>query len=44
MDIRNNTLLAIGNAPVVRLNRLNKGLDANVFVKLEFFNPTGSPR
>ena len=35
-------LLAIGNTPLVKLNRLTKGLDANVYVKLEFFNPTGS--
>ncbi len=42
MDVRNNTLLAIGNTPMVRLNRLGEGSDANVFVKLEFFNPTGS--
>ena len=35
-------MLAVGNTPIVRLKRLSKGFDANVFVKLEFFNPTGS--
>ena len=37
-----NALLAIGNSPLVKLNKLTRGLDANVYVKLEFFNPTGS--
>jgi cysteine synthase len=27
---------------MVKLNRLSMGLDSSVFVKLEFFNPTGS--
>jgi cysteine synthase len=29
----------IGNTPLVRLNRITKGLDATVLVKLESFNP-----
>ena len=33
---------AIGNTPIVRLNNLTEGLDAEVDVKLESFNPTGS--
>lgn len=33
---------AIGNTPIVRLNRLTAGINANVFVKLEFTNPGGS--
>ncbi len=32
----------IGNTPVVKLNRLTKDLKANVYVKLEWFNPGGS--
>jgi cysteine synthase A len=32
----------IGNTPLVRLNRLAKGLPATVVVKLESFNPLGS--
>ncbi len=32
----------IGNTPLVRLNRVTKGLDATVLVKLESFNPLSS--
>lgn len=32
----------IGNTPLVRLNRMTKGLDAEVVAKLEAFNPLGS--
>jgi cysteine synthase A len=32
----------IGNTPLVRLNKLSKGLDATILVKLEFFNPLSS--
>jgi len=32
----------IGNTPLVRLNRITKGLKAEVVVKLERFNPMGS--
>ena len=32
----------IGNTPLVRLNRLTKGLPATVLAKLESFNPLGS--
>jgi cysteine synthase A len=32
----------IGATPLVRLNRLNEGLDAQILAKLEFFNPLGS--
>ncbi len=32
----------IGNTPMVRLNRMAKGLDADIIAKLEFFNPLGS--
>jgi cysteine synthase A len=39
---KENALLAIGNTPLVKLNKLTRGLDANVYMKLEFFNPTGS--
>ena len=33
---------AIGNTPIIRLNNLTKDLDAEVDVKMEAFNPTGS--
>jgi cysteine synthase len=32
----------IGNTPLVRLNRITKGLEANVLVKVESFNPMSS--
>jgi len=32
----------IGNTPLVRLNRITKGMKAKVVAKLESFNPTGS--
>ena len=33
---------AIGNTPIIKLNNLTKDLDAEVDVKMEAFNPTGS--
>ena len=33
---------AIGNTPIVRLNNLTEGLEAEVDVKIESFNPAGS--
>ena len=35
-------LKLIGNTPMVRLSRVTRGLDANVFVKCEYLNPSGS--
>ena len=32
----------VGNTPLVRLNKITQGLDAEVLAKLEFFNPCGS--
>ena len=32
----------IGSTPLVRLNRINEGLDADILAKLEFFNPLGT--
>ena len=43
MAIYNNILETIGNTPLVRINKLNKG-DAEVYVKLEMFNPLGSAK
>ena len=42
--ILNNILEAIGNTPLIRLNKLPKeeGVECEVLVKCEFFNPTGS--
>ena len=33
---------AIGNTPIIKLNNITKDLDAEVDVKMESFNPTGS--
>lgn len=33
---------AIGNTPIIKLNNLTKDLDAEIDVKMESFNPTGS--
>ena len=38
----NNIVEAIGDTPVVRLNSLARGLDAEVYVKVEYMNPAGS--
>ncbi|KTD87844.1 cysteine synthase A [Paenibacillus etheri] len=38
----NNITELIGNTPVVRLNRLTTAQDAELYVKLERFNPSGS--
>ena len=37
-----NVLEAIGNTPLIRLNRLAQGLKPRVYVKAEFMNPGGS--
>jgi cystathionine beta-synthase len=37
-----NVLEAIGNTPIVRLNRVTQGVKAEIYVKLEFLNPGGS--
>src|ERR1700744_1805978 len=40
--LHENILKVIGNTPIVRLNRVTSGAEANFFVKLEFMNPGGS--
>jgi len=42
MNILNNILEAIGNTPIVKLNRVGADLDCNMLVKCEFFNSGGS--
>ncbi len=37
-----NIVGTVGNTPLVKLNRAVEGLKANVYVKLEFFNPMSS--
>src|SRR6202042_2875339 len=38
----NNILEAIGRTPLVRLNRINKGLKPQIYVKADYINPGGS--
>ena len=40
--IAESILQAIGNTPVIRLRRLAERGSADVIVKLEYYNPTGS--
>ena len=42
MKIHDDITKTIGNTPLVRLNRVTKGLDATVLAKVESFNPMGS--
>src|SRR5262245_58660053 len=41
-EVAESVLHAIGHTPVVRLKRIVPTASADVFVKLEYFNPTGS--
>ncbi|MCU0430218.1 MAG: pyridoxal-phosphate dependent enzyme [Cytophagaceae bacterium] len=40
--IYNSIVDTIGNTPLVRLNRVNKGIPGNILVKVEYFNPGNS--
>jgi cysteine synthase A len=42
MNIVNNVLGLIGHTPLVRLNRITDGCTAQLYAKLESFNPMGS--
>ncbi len=42
MAIFNNAAEAIGNTPLIRLNRIGADLGAEILVKCEFFNPLNS--
>lgn len=42
MNIADNITELIGNTPLVRLHRLAEGIDAQIVLKLEFFNPANS--
>ena len=42
MKVYNNITEVVGNTPLVRLNRVTDGAAANVYAKLEFYNPTSS--
>lgn len=42
MQFKNSILDQIGNTPLIRLNKINKGLKPQIFAKLESANPGGS--
>lgn len=42
MKYKNNILEQIGNTPLIKINRINKGLKPQIFAKLESANPGGS--
>ncbi len=42
MDIKNNILETMGNTPMIRLNKITKGLPCTVLAKVEYFNPGNS--
>jgi cystathionine beta-synthase len=42
MNYYNNILELIGNTPLIKLNKITKGIKAGVFAKMESLNPGGS--
>ncbi len=40
--IYNNIIETVGRTPLVKLNKVTAGVDANILLKCEFFNPLGS--
>ena len=42
MDIRNGFIGAVGNTPLIRLNRLSDETGCEILGKAEFMNPGGS--
>jgi cystathionine beta-synthase len=42
LEFKNNILEQIGNTPLIKLNKINKGLKPKIFAKLESANPGGS--
>ena len=41
---KKNILEAIGNTPIVKLNKVATGVESEIYVKLEFMNPGGSSK
>ena len=39
MAIAENMVATVGNTPLIRLNHVTEGLEAEIYVKAEFFNP-----
>ena len=44
MRICDSILEAIGNTPMVRLNKVTKGINASILAKCEYLNPSGSSK
>ncbi|HEX2868442.1 MAG TPA: pyridoxal-phosphate dependent enzyme [Ignavibacteriales bacterium] len=42
MEYKNSILELVGNTPLIKLQRVNRGLKPRIFAKLESFNPGGS--
>ncbi|QLH75238.1 MAG: cysteine synthase A [Methanomassiliicoccales archaeon] len=42
LDVKETILDAIGNTPMVKINKLNPNKEATIYAKVEGFNPTGS--
>jgi cystathionine beta-synthase len=42
LEYKNSILEQIGNTPLIRINKINKGLKPQIFAKLESANPGGS--
>jgi len=42
LEFKNNILEQIGNTPLIKINKINKGLKPQIFAKLESANPGGS--
>jgi len=42
MNFKSNILELIGNTPLIKLNKINKGLKPEIYAKLESHNPGGS--
>jgi cystathionine beta-synthase len=42
LEYKNSIIEQIGNTPLIKLNRINKGLKPQIFAKLESANPGGS--
>lgn len=42
MKIAENVTQLVGNTPLVKINKLARGVDATIVAKLEYFNPCGS--
>lgn len=42
LNVYDSVLDVVGNTPLVKLTRMNQGIDSEIFAKLEFLNPMGS--